>query len=410
MSKNNKNIQLYIILFGVFWTKAAAILSMPFLTLFLHNKVNLSLTAIGFIVGIQPLAVCFGGLIGGYLSDIFKKRNIMLISVLSSGFIFICFYLTSFIQNTFFQFLLFAFLNLLNGFSSAFFTPISRVILTELASNSEENIKFMHMRYIAINLSATVGPLLGAYAGIAANSSAFLITAIAYLIYFFILLISVKHLTLKMDTSIKEDKFKNFFTAFKLHISNKPFFYLLLSTGIFSMLYVQMNTNLALIIEKNITQGTIFFSWMLSLNAILVILIQPLIYLITKKMRQKIIYFVGFLINIFAGASLFISPISKISIIAFFIFLSVAEVLIYPVSGVLTAEMTDDKNKGIAFGLLDLTNLGSAIGPLFGGFLLQHYATKGFAIGFLAVTIISSIFIVKKIFDQNPQIEAKIQS
>ncbi|WGL60475.1 MFS transporter [Pigmentibacter sp. JX0631] len=410
MSNNNKNIQLYIILFGVFWTKAAAILSMPFLTLFLHNKINLSLTAIGFIVGIQPLAVCFGGLIGGYLCDVFKKRNIMLLSVFSSGFIFICFYLTSFLQNTILQIFLFAFFNLLNGFSSAFFTPISRVILTELATNPEENIKFMHMRYIAINLSATVGPLLGAYAGIAANASAFLVTAIAYYIYFFILLISVGHLTLTDEVSIHENKFRNFFLAFKFHMSNKPFFYLLLSTSIFSMLYVQMNTNLALIIENNITKGTIFFSWMLSLNAILVILIQPIIYLVTKKMKQKIIYLVGFLISIFAGICLLVTPVSKISIIAFFVFLTLAEVLIFPVSGVLTAEMTDDRNKGIAFGLLDLTNLGAAIGPLFGGFLLQYYSTKGFAIGFLGVTIISSIFIVKKIFEHNPQIEAKTES
>ena len=30
---------------------------------------------IGLIVGLQPLAICIGGLVGGYFSDIFKKNN-----------------------------------------------------------------------------------------------------------------------------------------------------------------------------------------------------------------------------------------------------------------------------------------------------------------------------------------------
>lgn len=406
MQKNNR-LFLYTILFGVFWTKAAAILSMPFLTLFLHQKIKLSLTMIGLIVGLQPLAICIGGLVGGYFSDIFKKRTIMILSVLASGVIFICFYLISYIKFIEIQIILFALFNLLNGFSSAFFTPISRVILTELAQTPEENIKFMHMRYIAINLSAAVGPLLGAYAGIAANAEAFLLTSIAYFIYFFILVGSLKKFQLDDKKEYVENKISHFLNAFSIHIKNRAFLYLLISTSIFSMIYVQMNTNLALIISDNFIDGTLFFSWMLSLNAIIVIIVQPFIYLITKKMRQKNVFMTGFIINLLAGSCLLFTPISKHLIVSFVIFLSISEILIFPVSGVLTAELAGEKNKGVAFGLLDLTNLGAAIGPLAGGVLLQNYSTKGFAWGFIIITLFSLFFTVRKIKSQKSHIEAK---
>jgi hypothetical protein len=57
---------------GIFWTKAASLLSMPFLTLFLFKNTQLSVSVIGLIVGMQPLALCFGSVIGGYFSDIFN--------------------------------------------------------------------------------------------------------------------------------------------------------------------------------------------------------------------------------------------------------------------------------------------------------------------------------------------------
>ena len=256
-SKSN-NLLLWIVLIGVFWIKASSLLSMPFLTIFLYKNTHLSLVHIGIIVGFQPLALCFGSIFGGYLSDILKRQHIILLSVFIGALVFLGFYISAKYLSSNIQIISFGALNLINGIRSALFSPTSRAIISDISKSPQDSIKYLHLRYLALNLGAALGPLLGAYAGIAANTEAFLITGVLYLIYACILLIILnKYLSKSVKIETTNVLSYSFFAAIKYLVNNYLFLSLLFSLIVFNIIYIQLTSNYALIISKNIVNGTI---------------------------------------------------------------------------------------------------------------------------------------------------------
>lgn len=400
-NKSSNRSLLWAIILGSAWTKAATLLCLPFLTLFLLKNTNLSITTIGIIVGLQPFTSCFGGMLGGYLSDIFKRQTIILFSSVASCFVYLGFYLAGTYLTSNIQIAAFALLNLLNGLSSAFFAPVIRAILSDLASSKQENVKLLHLRYLAVNFGAAIGPLIGAYVGLAANSLAFLVTAGLYFAFTISLFITLLNYTPAPKTQTTHEKV-NFINNLRSLFSNRLFVLLLLSLAIFDIIYVQLTSNLAIITAENIVNGTIFFSWMLSLNAVLVIGLQPLLYLFIKNQSQQIILIYGYFIMLLGAILMLFLSVSMLSIILFVVFISIAEILIFPTSSILVAEFTAEQNRGTAYGVIELAFLGSAIGPMIGASMLQRFSNTGF---FVLMLVLSALCVLVFI----PCIERKPQ-
>ena len=392
VTSNKPRLLLWIVLGGVMWTKAAALLSMPFLTLYLYKNTNLSISAIGLVVGAQPLALCFGSVVGGYLTDIFKRQKLILCSVAMSSLVFLGFFLTSKYLFHDLQIVAFAILNLLNGFCAALFSPVSRVIISDEAATSQENIKFLHMRYFALNIGGTLGPLLGAYAGLSGNNKAFITTSILYFMYAIVLYFVLRNYNCEVIKHVvSKFSFKEFIQALSALLRNKLFIALLFSLTLFNVLYVQLSSNLGLIINRNILDGTIFFSWMLSLNALLVVVLQPLIFNLIRARRQSTVVFFGFMLIATCSVPLVFLAVNKITIVFFVTCLTTAEILIFPTGSILVTEVTPEQYRGIAFGVIDLEYFGSAIGPAIGGLILQYFNVSIFYVGILIVSILCSI-------------------
>ena len=99
----------------------------------------------------------------------------------------------------------------------------------------------------------------------------------------------------------------------------------------------------------------------------------------------------GFLIILLCSFIVMLLPINKLSIIFFVASLTIAEILVFPTSSVLVAEITPDKYRGTAFGAIDLEYLGSAIGPALGGVIIQYFAIFGFFIGIFLVSCLCTL-------------------
>lgn len=398
-SNKTQNILLGTLLLGVFWIKAAALLSMPFLTLYLYKNAHISPTMIGIIVGTQPIAYCISSIFSGHLSNIFKKQTLILVSVFIGMVSFLGFYCAGiFLAGTTLLIAL-ALMNVLNGVSAALFSPVVRAVLTELAQTTEQNIQYLHLRYLIINIGAVVGPLIGAYAGVAGGLGAFFLTGILYAVYG-VMLIIVLNKYLITDNSentqllTHEDK-PNLLTALSYLFTNKKFMGLMLSITIFSISYVQFTTTLGIVVNQNIVNGTLFFSWLISFNAIVVLILQPLIYRIVKSKDQKAVALYGYIAFIIIGLLPIVLPIGKAALIIFVLGLTLAEILIFPTSSILISEFTSKKYHGMAYGIIELSSLGTAIGPALGGLILDHSNTQMYfvvqlIIGLCAIMVYSA--------------------
>lgn len=394
MTTQKHNILLWTLLLGVFWIKAAALLSMPFLTLYLYKYAHISPTMIGIIVGTQPISYCIGSIFSGHLSNIFKKQTIILVSVFIGMVSFLGFYVAGVFFTGTTLLISLALMNLLNGISAALFSPVVRAVLTELAQTPEQNIQYLHLRYLIINIGAVVGPLIGAYAGVAGGLGAFFLTGILYAVYGVILIFVLnKYLiadNIATNTQVAHHADKpSLLAALSYLFTNQKFMGLMLSITIFSISYIQFTTTLGIIVNQNIINGTLFFSWLISFNAIVVLLIQPLIYRIVKSKDQKRVALYGYIAFIIIGLLPIILPLGKTSLVIFVLGLTLAEILIFPTSSILISEFTSKKYHGMAYGIIELSSLGTAIGPALGGFILVHSNTQMYFVAQLVVGIIA---------------------
>ncbi|MDD3265736.1 MAG: MFS transporter [Burkholderiales bacterium] len=393
----DRHVSLIIILFGIFWASTASKLSLPFLTLYLHNYTNISIISIGIIVGCQPLALCFGSTIGGYLSDKFSRQAILISSLIMSIIAYLGFYLTSNYINNNYIAIIFATLNLINGIATALFSPISRVILSDLATSPEDKIKLFHTRYLIWNIGSTVGPLLGAYLGLSANNLTFLITGTAYIIY--ASLIIILPYKSPYSNSVNKSSYKLFQTIAIL-AKNKSLVSLLISLILFNIIYSQFGSNIAIIIENNIENGVVFFSYLLSLSAAIIIVMQPIIFTIVRNKNQSSVMIVGYIICLIGIILMLSVKIDKSTMIIFICLLTISEILIFPTGNIIADNITEEKYRGITYGIIDLEYFGSAIGPILGAFILQNISTNYYWT-FMFIINILSIYFCKSIMVKN---------
>ncbi|HDR8072457.1 TPA: MFS transporter [Bacillus cereus] len=165
---------VWVLITGTAFIRGSTYMTLPFLSIYLSN-LNMSPMLIGLTIGISPLMGTIGGFIGGQFSDRFGRIPMILISITILVFVFIGFSMTG-------KPILFLLLNALVGLSNSFFEPTSQALIADLTER-RIRMKAFSLRYTAINIGASVGPLIGGYLVNVSLPGAFLFTGGIYLIY-----------------------------------------------------------------------------------------------------------------------------------------------------------------------------------------------------------------------------------
>ena len=117
------------------------------------------------------------------------------------------------------------------------------------------------------------------------------------------------------------------------------------------------------------------FSYMLALNAIVVVIIQYPVIQMCKKYTPLTSIMVG---TLFVSGGLFGFGIveSMLSAAVCTIIFTIGEVLMFSMTDVFIDDIAIAHLKGTYFGAMGFSGIGAVIGPWFGGVLLDYYATK----------------------------------
>jgi MFS family permease len=120
--------------------------------------------------------------------------------------------------------------------------------------------------------------------------------------------------------------------------------------------------------------GSQVFSYMLSLNALTVLVVQFPIVRVASKFPPVVPLILG---NVLVATSLFLFGIATsvtllmISVILF----TIGEVLMFTMMDVLIDRIAKPEWKGTYFGTIGFNNLGSVMAPILGGLLLTQFGT-----------------------------------
>ena len=369
---------VWTLLIGTVFARGASFMALPFLALYLSNSHGIHPIWIGITIGLSPLTGTIGGFIGGYISDRYGRKKVMLITVFVWALVYFGFSQASHIG-------LFMVLNALNGLCRSFFEPSSQALMADLTSIDKRKRVFS-LRYMAINIGASIGPLLGVYVAQFSSTLPFILTGTMYILYGGTLVFMFKQFSI---TYTKPVLMQPMFDVLAVAWRDKTLLVFIIGNILVNIGYSQIDSNLPQYLQNSFSDGVALFAKLIALNAILVIILQVPLSLVSEKwpvLRAMILGSVLFAIGFasFGFASTVVGMMVAMTIV------TIGEIFIFPSTSVFIDQIAPEDRKGTYFGAGQFRSIGNFMGPILGGWLLGDFGGS-FLFSVIGIIILCSI-------------------
>lgn len=333
----------------------------PLLTLFLSNKLGLNPQDVGLLLGIAVFSATLFSLYGGYIIDRLDKRQLLILTMLSSG---VGLMLLTFAQNLY----LVTLVLIISETASALFLICSKAMLSEHLPVGQR-VKAFSLNYTLTNIGYAVGPMIGVVIAGVQPSAPFIVAGLIAAGSVFLLL-GVSRESSPVAPGSPPQSFLNTLIILK-NDRTMILFTLgcLLSTLVHGRFTLYLSQYLLATHTQQQTLDTM--AALLACNAITVILLQ---YQIGRFLKREHLRF-----WIAGGTALFIVGLIGFSLadslvgwcVAMFIF-TLGEMIIYPADFLFVDTLAPEELRGSYYGAQNLAALGGALSPVMCGFLLMH--------------------------------------
>ena len=372
--------QFWVLTLGIFIYVAAAALAFPFEAIYLRRYLGTSMSMIGVVFGLVPLAVMPVQFWGGQLTDRLGRRVVIMSSVLVGVVWFVGFaFVTELWQVA-----------LLVAFESAFGWPLfqtaSNAMIADLLPAEKRQEGFGITR-VAMNLGVVIGPALAGVAiGWGASFRTLFLAAAAGCMLMVVMmalwiresrpasaLLPVRHTDREGRSGYRIVFHDRVFIVFCL-VAVLPVFCI----GNFGSIYAVYVTDFL---------GVPYREWgyLLALNAGVVAVVQyPLVRALRRRNRMVLLAISSALLAVGIGGSAFAA--SLWSLVFLIIVLSVGETLLSPVASAEVADLAPEAVRGRYMGVWTVVwNGGAALGPAFGGWAMDAFGGRQAFIALLLV-------------------------
>ncbi|MFJ7311869.1 MFS transporter [Pseudomonas sp. NPDC098747] len=349
----------------------------PLLTLFLSNKLGLNPQDVGLLLGIAVFSATLLSLYGGYIIDRLDKRQLLILTMLSSG---IGLILLTFAQNLY----LVTLVLIISETASALFLICSKAMISENLSVGQR-VKAFSLTYTLTNIGYAVGPMIGVVIAGIQPSAPFIVAGAIACGSVFLLLGAAKQVS-PLSPLGQPQSFLNTLIILK-NDRTMVLFTLgcLLSTLVHGRFTLYLSQYLLVTHTQQQTLDTM--AALLACNAITVILLQYQIGRFLK--REHLRYWIA------GGTALFIVGLIGFSFadslvgwcVAMFIF-TLGEMIIYPADFLFVDTLAPEELRGSYYGAQNLAALGGALSPVMCGFLLMHTPAPSM---FYALSILAAL-------------------
>lgn len=374
---------VHALLIGTGFKTMAYAMSMPFLAVYLAQRTELSVAAIGLWIGLGSLSAMFGGFFGGALSDRVGRRRVMLGSMYLMPLIFTGYALTA-------EPWLLLLILLLGGFGSSFFEPAAKALMADLTPQ-ELRPRLFSLRYMALNIGFALGPLLGVWFGLSGGSAPFWISAALYLAYAVTLQILLTRHGIRSIQSSDDAARITIRSAAHAVLRDRALLLLMLG-GVFTVIVHGNNSApFSQYLVGRFDEGLRWFSLTLLVNTLTVVLFQyPLRRFADSRSPLQMValgvslYFVAEIGFAFAASG-------WVFLFWMFIF-TLGEILVMPSEYILLDRITPPDKRGTYFGAQSFTHFGDFLGPWLAGSLLLHTGSHSMFFTLALIALASLLF------------------
>lgn len=332
----------------------------PLTTMYLHDYLRQSLTTAGFVMLIMSIAMMSGNYLGGWLFDHWQQYQTALLGVSLST---IAIFLLIFIHD----WPWYAVLITINSFGDGINATIVNSYGAMVSGHTSRYV--FNYIYMAFNIGVVIGTLL---VGILLPISVVVVFAVATIFYAMLLMLVTLTFNVKL-TALKEKAA----TKHHQHVPKQLHSRWIILVWFILINYITIHLSYSLwesVMAVHMTNMRIPFyaySMLWTLNGVLIIVGQPLVNKLSPYMRLS----TQIIIGIFIFACSFFLLIFARTLGAFvldFVILTIGEMTSFAGLPAWITQLTNVDEAGHYQGLLNIMmSIGRAIGPLYGGFIIE---------------------------------------
>jgi MFS family permease len=353
------------------WVASASLLNntgaaflWPLTTMYMHNYLHQTLTTAGVVMLFMSISMMTGNYLGGRLFDHWRQYQTALIGVCTST---LAIFLLIFIHS----WPWFALLMMVNSFGDGINSTIVNSYGSLITDHTPRYV--FNYVYMAFNIGVVIGTLL---VGVLLPISVVLVFSVATVFYVLLTVLVAITFNVAVDLS----KVRAAGKTVKQGGGQRSTMHRRLIRLVWLILLNLMTIHLSYSLWESVmsvhmtNMGIPFYvySMLWTLNGILIIIGQPLVNKLSPYIRLSTQIIIGILIF----ASSFLLLIFAKSLVAFvvdFVILTIGETTSFAGLPAWIAQLTDVDEAGHYQGLLNITiSVGRAIGPLYGGYVIEH--------------------------------------
>lgn len=326
-----------VLVLATFIDRFGSFLLFPFFSIYLIDRFGVGMIEVGFLFAVFSGGSIIGSTIGGALADKYGRRSMLLLGLISSG---IGSILMGLVDKLNLFFVLAAFLGVLGDLGG----PARQAMVVDLLPKDKQAEGFGLLR-VAINLSATGGPMLGGFLAGQSYMLLFIADAVSSLITALIVFIVIPETKPEKQDDKPEESVIKTLIGYKEVLKDSVYIMFLAVSAITVLVYMQMNSTLSVFLLKEYGFPKESFGLLLSMNALMVVLFQ---FWITKRISKfapmkmmavgTLLYMIGF------GMYGFISE-PYLFFVAMAI-ITVGEMIVIPVSQATVARFAPEDKRG----------------------------------------------------------------
>jgi MFS family permease len=356
----------------VFWTLVGATfvdqlggaLLFPFYSLYVTSRFGVGMTEVGLIFALFSVANVGGNVLGGALADHLGRKGMVILGLVASAATTLFLGLVSSIR-------LFMLGALVVGLFASAGGPARQAMVADILPEEKRAQGFGILR-VSFNLAVTVGPAIG---GLLASKSylwLFIADTVGSSITALLVYILLPETKPEAKPGVAPESMSGTFAGYGRVLRDAMFMAFLSAFTVMTIVYIQMNTTLGVYLRDVHGVSTRAYGVILSLNALMVVLMQ---FPITRRIQGLQPYLVMAL-----GTALYALGFAMYGLVsAFSLFLlamvviTLGEMLVAPVSQALVAQLSPEDMRGRYMAVFGFSWIvAGAVGPTMAGVIMDH--------------------------------------
>lgn len=375
--------QFWTLFWGMLIISSGISLIWPFLTIYMRETLDVSLTTIASLVTLSSLMTLLASLAAGPISDQSGRKWIMVVSIILNA-------VTLFFMSYAHTFIAFAVLMAVRGLSAPLYQMGADAMIADIVA-ADRRMEAYSLIRMSNNVGVALGPMLGGFIIAQSYQLGFNLASAILILYGFAAVFLLTETLPKNISTNKKKIFQEKENGYGPVVKDKPFMVFCGSFTLTRMTSALVFVLLAVYLKENFAISESHYGFLMATNALMVVFLQYSVSRFSKRYSSLNLMTVGSIIygisvgSIAFGTTFFHFMLS-------IILMTLGELITAPTASNIVALFSPANMRGRYMSVYWLTiNISRGIAPVVGGFLNDRIAPQAIWYGGLVLGLMGAV-------------------